>query len=48
VYCNYCKEKLGENNNQVIIKNKYYHLKCYHIMIDMPLEVDEEELEDIF
>lgn len=46
-WCLYCKEEILEGNSFVYIKGKYYHLTCYHTMIDMPLEL-EEDVEDNF
>ena len=44
-YCIYCKELIEENADYVYKKGDYYHLYCYHLLIDLPLEELEEEEE---
>jgi len=42
-YCAYCKEEILYEQGFVYNKDKYYHLECYHTMIDVPIEVNAEE-----
>jgi hypothetical protein len=48
IWCDYCKEEINYKDGYVFKNNKYYHLACYHILIDCPLEAldDDEEAED--
>ena len=47
-YCIYCKEEILFKQGFVVKNGKYYHLECYHTVIDVPLEVDADDLhEDI-
>ena len=44
--CQYCHEEIFFKPGFVVKNGKYYHLECYHIMIDVPLEVEAEEIND--
>lgn len=45
-YCAYCKEEMLFKQGFVVKNGKYYHLECYHLMIDVPMEVEAEEIND--
>jgi hypothetical protein len=45
-YCSYCKEEILFHQGFVVKKGKYYHLECYHTIIDVPMEVEAEEINE--
>ena len=43
-YCNYCKEEINSEQGFVYRKGKLFHLECYHLIIDCPLDLEDEDL----
>jgi len=46
-FCSECKEEILARQGFVYKENKYYHLECYHLLIDVPLEVESNVEENI-
>lgn len=44
-FCTYCKDEIYPYDGYVYKKGKFFHLKCYHTIMDIPLEIDEENEE---
>jgi hypothetical protein len=42
-FCSECKEEILFKQGYVLKRGKFYHLKCYHLMIDAPLEDEDGE-----
>ena len=45
-FCIYCKEDIEDNSSYVYKDDKYYHLKCYLLMIGVDLDEIEEDTFD--
>lgn len=47
-WCIDCKSEINTKDGFVLDKKgNCYHLECYHLIHDIPLEIEEKELEDI-
>jgi hypothetical protein len=46
-FCRECKEEILARQGFVYKDGKYYHLECYHLLIDVPLEVESNVEENI-
>lgn len=42
MFCIYCKEPIDTEYGIVYRDKKCYHLECYHLVIDTPLNLDED------
>jgi len=42
-YCDYCKEEILAKKGFVFNKDRTYHLNCYHLLIDAPMEFEEDD-----
>lgn len=42
-FCEYCKDNILFKDGYVVKNGKYYHLECYHTIIDVPIEIEADD-----